>query len=149
MPPKPRILFLCTGNSCRSQMAEGWLRHLHGQRYEACSAGIEVRGLNPKAVRVMAEAGVDISGHSAKLVDGFRGEHFAAVITVCAHAEGNCPFFPGADRMLHAGFTDPPRLAEELAEKGADIEEQLDCYRRVRDAIRAFVADLPQTLQLT
>jgi len=148
MPPKPRILFLCTGNSCRSQMAEGWLRHLHGQHYDACSAGIEMHGLNPKAVQVMAEAGVDISGHSAKLVDGFRGEHFAAVITVCDHAEENCPFFPGADRMLHAGFSDPPRLAEELAEHGADIEEQLDCYRRVRDEIRAFVANLPQTLQL-
>ena len=148
MSSKPRILFLCTGNSCRSQMAEGWLRHLHGQRFEACSAGIEVHGLNPKAVQVMAEAGVDISGHSAKLVDGFRGEHFAAVITVCDHAEENCPFFPGADRVFHAGFSDPPRLAQELAEKGADIEEQLDCYRRVREAIRAFVANLPQTLQL-
>ena len=147
MPPKPRILFLCTGNSCRSQMAEGWLRHLHGHRYEACSAGTEVHGLNRKAVLVMAEAGVDISGHSAKLVDRYRGEQFAAVITVCDNAQENCPFFPGAGRVFHAGFPDPPRLAAELAQQGAGEEEQLDCYRRVRDAIRDFVEILPQTLQ--
>jgi arsenate reductase (thioredoxin) len=130
-----KVLFLCTGNSCRSQMAEGWTRHLKGDRIEAYSAGIETHGLNPDAVRVMAEAGVDISGQRSKHVDEFRGVEFDYVVTVCGHAEEACPVFPGKARILHVGFDDPPRLAA-----GARMEEErLAPYRRVRDEIRAFV----------
>jgi arsenate reductase (thioredoxin) len=130
-----KVLFLCTGNSCRSQMAEGWARQLKGDRVEAYSAGIETHGLNPDAVRVMAEAGVDISGQRSKHVDEFRGVEFDYVVTVCGHAQESCPVFPGKTRILHVGFDDPPRLAA-----GARIEEErLAPYRRVRDEIRAFV----------
>ena len=127
-------------------MAEGWTRHLKGELIEAYSAGIESHGLNPDAVKVMAEAGVDISGHESKLVGKFKNVKFDAVITVCGHARENCPVFPGKCRVVHAGFDDPPKMAEELAANGADKEEQLDCYRRVRDKIRRFVIELPENL---
>ena len=146
MSEKLKILFLCTGNSCRSQMAEGWARHLKGDIIEPCSAGIETHGLNPDAVRVMAEAGVDISGHRSEHVDSFRGVDLDAVVTVCDQARESCPLFPGDCRVVHAGFDDPPRLAEEVAARGGSREEQLDCYRRVRDEIRAFVETLPGSL---
>jgi arsenate reductase len=137
-----KILFLCTGNSCRSQMAEGWARHLRGDRIEAYSAGIEAHGLNPDAVRVMAEAGVDISGQRSKLVGELRGIEFDYVVTVCDNARQACPVVPGKGRMVHVGFGDPPRLAA-----GARTdEERLAVYRRVRDAIRAFVETLPDAL---
>ncbi len=145
-PKKLRILFLCTGNSCRSQMAEGWTRALKGDRIDAYSAGVEVHGLNPVAVEVMAEAGVDISGHIAKHVDTVRHMAFDVVITVCANARETCPLFAGAKKVLHVGFNDPPALAERLAARGADGEQQKDCYRRVRDEIRAFVESLPESL---
>jgi len=140
---KVRVLFLCTGNSCRSQMAEGWARALLSDRVEARSAGTETHGLNPRAVAVMAEVGVDISGHRSKSVDALAGERFDWVVTVCDHARESCPVFPGAIRTAHAGFDDPPSLAE-----GArDEDEALGHYRRVRDEIRAFVERLPGSLE--
>jgi len=137
-----KVLFLCTGNSCRSQMAEGWTRCLHGGRIEAYSAGIEAHGLNPDAVQVMAEAGVDISGQRSKLVGELRGVEFDYVVTVCDNARESCPVFPGKAKVVHVGFDDPPRLAA-----GAKTEEErLTPYRRVRDEIRAFVETLPDAL---
>ena len=142
MPDKLHILFLCTGNSCRSQMAEGFTRALKGNTIEAYSAGVETHGLNPRAVQVMAEAGVDISGHKSKLVDDLPDIEFDYVVTVCDNAREACPFFPGATKLVHVGFEDPPRLA-----KGAQTEEEaLGHYRRVRDEIRAFVEQLPDVL---
>ena len=143
MSRKLKVLFLCTGNSCRSQMAEGWARHLKGEQIEAFSAGIEVHGLNPLAVRVMAEAGVDIAGHRSRNVDDLKGVAFDFVVTVCGHANEHCPRFPGKTRVLHVGFDDPPKLAA-----GAKTEaEKLAHYRRVRDEIRAFVERLPEALE--
>jgi len=137
-----KVLFLCTGNSCRSQMAEGWTRHLKSDRIEAYSAGIETHGLNPDAVRVMAEAGVDISGQRSKHVSELQGVEFDCVVTVCDHASESCPVFPGRTKVVHVGFDDPPRLAE-----GARTEEErLAPYRRVRDEIREFVESLPESL---
>lgn len=135
-----RVLFLCTGNSCRSQMAEGFARARWPQGWEVASAGIETHGLNPSAVRVMAEAGVDISQHRSKRVEDLDGE-FDFVVTVCGHAQETCPVFPGSAQRLHQGFEDPPRLAE-----GLEGEAALDCYRRVRDQIAAWVERLPAAL---
>lgn len=139
---KPTVLFLCTGNSCRSQMAEGWARALWGERIEAHSAGIETHGLNPHAVAVMAEAGVDISGHRSKRVDELLDIPFDLVVTVCGHAHETCPMFPGAVKVIHVGFDDPPKCAQSAPTEDA----KLDCYRRVRDAIEAFVKTLPGLL---
>jgi arsenate reductase len=137
---KTTVLFLCTGNSCRSQMAEGWARHLKGEVIDAYSAGIETHGLNPNAVKVMAEAGVNISGQRSKLVDELKGIAFDYVITVCDHAHEACPLFPGKTKVIHQGFDDPPRLAR----NAKTDEEALGQYRRVRDEIRAFVETLPE-----
>jgi arsenate reductase len=147
MAEKLKVLFLCTGNSCRSQMAEGWTKQLRGDVIEAYSAGVEIHGLNPNAVQVMAEAGVDISGHTSKHVDEFKNVSLDFVVTVCGHARETCPFFPGNCKVVHVGFDDPPENAKKLAEKGASEEEQLDCYRQVRDEIKAFVATLPGSLK--
>ena len=137
-----KILFLCTGNSCRSQMAEGWARHLKAGVIEPYSAGIEKHGLNPLAVKVMAEAGVDISKQASKTVAELPQVNFDCVVTVCGHANEHCPMFPGKARMVHAGFDDPPELA-----RGAKTDaEALLHYRRVRDEIRAFVDTLPERL---
>ena len=137
-----RVLFLCTENSCRSQMAEGWARALHPERIDAFSAGIDPAEIGAQALRVMAEAGVDISGQRSKHVDTLNDMTFDAVITVCDHANERCPVFPGRARRLHAGFDDPPRLA-----LGADSEEEaLEHYRKVRDEIRRFVEALPEVL---
>ena len=144
---KLKILFLCTGNSCRSQMAEGWTKALKGDVIEAYSAGIETHGLNPNAVKVMAEAGVDISGHKSQHIDEFKDVDLDLVITVCAHAHETCPYFPGNAKVVHVGFDDPPKMARELATQGASEEEQIDCYRRVRDDIKAFVQTLPEPIQ--
>lgn len=137
-----KILFLCTGNSCRSQMAEGWARHLKGDQLEAYSAGIETHGLNRRAVKVMAEAGVDISAQRSKHLDALRDIVFDHVITVCDRAHESCPAFPGATKVTHVAFDDPPRLAQEAASE----EEALNHYRRVRDEIRDFVETLPEAL---
>lgn len=144
-PARRKILFLCTGNSCRSQMAEGWARHLLGGRLEPFSAGVAPHGLDPRAVRVMAEAGVDISGHRSKHVDELlaAGHAFDRVVTVCDSARESCSVFPGRARVVHRSFEDPPHLAAGAASE----EEALAQYRRVRDEIRAFVATLPHSLE--
>lgn len=136
-----KVLFLCTGNSCRSQMAEGWARALKGDVIQAASAGVEAQGLNPLAVRVMAEAGVDISRHRSRSLGDLKDSAFDVVVTVCDHARETCPIFPGSVRTLHRSFDDPPFLA-----RGASEAEALAIYRRVRDEIRAFVETFPQSL---
>lgn len=140
---KLKVLFLCTGNSCRSQMAEGWARHLKGNVIEAYSAGIETHGLNPHAIKVMAEAGVDISSHHSKHLDELKDISFDCVVTVCGHAHESCPIFPGTTRVVHVGFDDPPKLAREAPTE----EAALDCYRRVRDEIKSYVQTLPDSLK--
>ena len=142
MKNRLKILFLCTGNSCRSQMAEGWARHLKGNVLEPYSAGIETHGLNPSAVKVMAEVGVDISSHRSKHVSELADIAFDYVVTVCDNARESCPLFPGRAKVVHAGFDDPPRLAKDAKTE----EEALGHYRRVRDEIRAFVETLPDSL---
>jgi arsenate reductase (thioredoxin) len=137
-----KILFLCTGNSCRSQMAEGWARKLKSDSIEPYSAGIEPHGLDPIAVKVMAEAGVDISNNHSKHLDDFKGVNFDFVITVCDHAHEHCPIFPGKTRVLHFGFDDPPRLAKQAGTE----QKALGIYRRVRDEIKVFVEKLPDNL---
>ena len=139
---KPRVLFLCTGNSARSQMAEGFLRHVGGERFDAMSAGIDPTSVNPLAVRAMAEVGIDISRQRSKSAASLLKEplHFAYVITVCDHANERCPIFPGVVKRLHWSLQDP------AAATGTDAE-RLAVFRRVRDAIddhiRAFVAQSP------
>lgn len=142
MNEKLKVLFLCTGNSCRSQMAQGWATHLKPDCIEAYSAGIETHGLNPNAVKVMAEAGVDISGHQSRHLDEFKDVQFDYVVAVCGHANESCPVFPGKTKVVHVGFDDPPKLAADAATE----QEALDCYRRVRDEIKQFVKSLPEAL---
>jgi len=137
---KIKILFLCTGNSCRSQMAEGWAHCLKGDTLEAYSAGIEKHGLNPLAIKVMAEAGADISRQKSKVIDELPVQQFDYVVTLCDNARETCPFFPG--KKIHRGFDDPPKLAA----KAKNEEEALVHYRRVRDEIRGFILTLPQGL---
>lgn len=139
---KLKILFLCTGNSCRSQMAEGWARHLKGDVLAPYSAGIMACGLNPHAVAVMAESGVDITGQESQCIEEFAEEEFDVVVTVCIHAHENCPVFPKGARVVHVGFDDPPSLAHYAKTEA----EAIGHYRRVRDEIRAFVARLPEAL---
>jgi len=139
MQKKISILFLCTGNSCRSQIAEGFANALRGDVIEAYSAGIEPKGLDPRAVIVMKEAGVDISHHTSKHVNELKDKQFDYVITVCGHANENCPLFPGKTKVLHRGFEDPPQLAKEAKTQ----EEALQHYRRVRDQIKEFILELP------
>ena len=146
MTRKLKVLFLCTGNSCRSQMAEGWARHLKGESIEPFSAGIETHGLNPHAVEVMAEAGVDISTQRSQHLDEFQMSEIDVVVTVCGHAHESCPYFPGSCKVVHVGFDDPPKMAREIERQNGSEQEQLDCYRRVRDQIRAFVETLPEAL---
>ncbi len=134
-----KILFLCTGNSCRSQMAEGWAGELAKGRYQAYSAGVEKHGLNPNAVQVMAEAGVDISGQVSKLVEDLPEKEFDYVITLCGHAAENCPMFMGPAKRIHVGFDDPARA-------GGDEESVLEAFRKVRDEIRDYVSGLPRAL---
>ncbi len=143
MSGKSKILFLCTGNSCRSQMAEGWARTLKDDTIEPYSAGLEAHGLNPRAVQVMAEAGVDISQQASKRLDEVMQIPFDVVITVCGHADENCPVFPGKTRVIHVGFDDPPKLAKDSRSE----EEALSHYRRVRDEIRAFMEQLPELIK--
>lgn len=137
------VLFLCTGNSCRSQMAEGFARALKGDTIRAYSAGIKKHGLNRVAVQVMEEVGVDISQHQSKTLDALRAVDFDYVVTVCDAAHEACPVFRGQARVIHRGFDDPPRLAAQAASD----EEALAHYRRIRDEIRAFVDTLPEALE--
>lgn len=137
-----KILFLCTGNSCRSQMAEAWTRCLKGDVIDAYSAGVEKRGLDPYAVKVMAEVGVEISHQKSKLIGELENLEFDYVITVCDHARESCPLFPAHARMVHRAFRDPPALAA----RETTEEAKLDHYRRARDEIKAFVETLPESL---
>lgn len=136
---KFQLLFLCTGNSCRSQMAEGWARHLLGDEFDVYSAGIETHGLNPFAVKVMAEAGVDISKHRSKNFNEFINTPLDFIITVCGHAHETCPIVPPKCKIIHQGFDDPPRLAKEFE----NLEDKLNCYRKVRDQIKEYVTTIP------
>ena len=139
---KQRVLFLCTGNSCRSQMAEGLTNTLLGDRFEAYSAGTEPQGLNSLAVRAMKERGIDISGRDSKHVRDLLHLDLDYVVTVCDHAAETCPVFPGRAVVMHHGFEDPPKLAEDASTE----EEAMAHYRRVRDEIEEFVKTLPETL---
>lgn len=141
MPSKRKILFLCTGNSCRSQMAEGWCRSLKGDLLEPYSAGTSPSLLNPFAVIVMAEAGVDIRTHHSKHLKELQHVPFDWVVTVCDHARETCPVLPGKS-AVHVPFDDPPHLARDAA----DEEQALEHYRRVRDDIKAFIQELPGNL---
>ena len=123
-------------------MAEGWTRELKADVIEPFSAGIETHGLNPHAVRVMAEAGVDITGQQSTSLDEVAGITLDYVVTVCGHAHETCPVLPGTTKVVHVGFDDPPKLAQTASSE----DEALDCYRRVRDEIRAFVGTLPEGL---
>jgi arsenate reductase (thioredoxin) len=140
--PNLKVLFLCTGNSCRSQMAEGWARHLKGEVIGAYSAGTQPKALDPLAVQVMAEVGVDLSTHQAKSLDAVQHLPFDYVVTVCSDAHETCPVFPGRARIVHRGFDDPPRLAAAVKSS----REALSHYRRVRDEIKAFIEQLPDAL---
>ena len=142
MLPKLRILFLCTGNSCRSQMAEGWARNIHGDRLQLYSAGTRPGRVDPLAVRVMREVGVDISAHRSKHLNEVLEVGFDWVVTVCDHANESCPVFPGDVKRLHVGFDDPPRLAADASSE----EEALEHYRRIRDEIHTLIEDLPRRL---
>ena len=139
---KLKVLFLCTGNSCRSQMAEAWARHLQGESIESYSAGVSPQGVNPTAVEVMQEAGVDMGGQQSKHVLDLQNINFDYVVTVCGHAHEMCPAFPGKTNVVHVGFDDPPQLAKGLP----DREAQRDVYRRVRDEIRDYIQKLPEAL---
>jgi arsenate reductase len=136
------ILFVCTGNSCRSQMAEGWTRVLKGNLFEVYSAGVDPHGLNPFTAKVMAEVGVDISGHRSKTVQALQGTTFDWVVTLCDHAYRTRLKIPGARNMVHRRFDDPPAVAKHARTE----REALDHYRRVRDEIKEFVAGLPESL---
>ena len=130
-----RILVLCTGNSCRSQMAEGWLRHFAGDRAEVFSAGVETHGVNPRAIAVMREAGIDISDHTSDHIDAYRGQDFDLVLTVCDSARERCPYFPADAELVHHSFPDP-------AQATGTEDEVLDSFRAVRDTIRDYAEAL-------
>ncbi|RKX40878.1 MAG: arsenate reductase ArsC [Verrucomicrobia bacterium] len=142
MSKKIKLLYLCTGNSCRSQMAEGWTRALKNDQIEVYSAGLETHGLNPNAVKVMAEAEVDISGQKSQHLDEFMDLDLDYVVTVCDHAHETCPLFPGTAQVVHHSFDDPPKLSP----PDAPEEIKLDGFRRVRNEIKAFVETLPEAL---
>jgi arsenate reductase (thioredoxin) len=144
MRPKTRlrVLFLCTGNSCRSQMAEGWARNLKGDLIEPYSAGTVPKGVDPRAVKAMAEAGIDIAGYRSKSVLDLPDLEFDYVITLCDDAQQACPFFPAKTAIIHHGFEDPPTLAQNARNE----EEAMVHYRRVRDEIRAYIETLPESL---
>lgn len=134
---KKNILFLCTGNSCRSQMAEGWGHYLKSDAYQFFSAGTKKHGLNPNAVKVMHEAGIDISGHKSKTTEELSRVKMHVVFTVCSDAHENCPYFAG-EKIIHIGFDDPPRLTKDMTNE----EETLQVYRRVRDEIKNFINNI-------
>jgi arsenate reductase len=137
---KIKVLFVCTGNSCRSQMAEGWARYLKGDIIEAYSAGVWPVGVHPRAIKVMAEAGVDISDQTSKHVDEFLGADFDFVVTLCDNARQQCPVFPGKAKLIHKAFADPVAVA------GSE-EQIMHAFRRTRDDIKGFIETLPESLK--
>jgi arsenate reductase len=147
MKQKAKVLFLCTGNSCRSQMAEGWARFLKATSIEAYSAGTNPQGLNQYAVMVMKEVGVDISNQTSKQIEEVMKIQFDLCVTVCDDVYETCHYLPGNHQTLHVVFEDPPRIAKTIQENGATLEEQLDSYRKVRDEIKAFVESLQIPLE--
>ena len=130
------ILVLCTGNSCRSQIAEGYLRYFHGTVATIYSAGIETHGVNPRAMAIMAEDGIDISSHTSNHVDEYAHIPFDLVLTVCDHASEQCPIFPGAVKRIHHNFPDPAKA------RGTE-EEIMSMFRQVRDEVKDYIKDLP------
>jgi arsenate reductase len=141
---KIRILFLCTGNSCRSQMAEGWVRFLKHDVIDAYSAGIESHGINPYAVKIMAEAGIDISTQRSKNIDEFENVEFDYIITLCDHAKETCPMVPVNTKKIHVSFEDPAIYAYKLTVE----DEILYHFRKVRDEIKTFVEEMPEVLKM-
>ena len=139
---KPTLLFLCTGNACRSQMAEGLCRHFCSEQIDCYSAGIERHGLNLLAVEAMAELGIDISQHCSERLDELSQQSFDIVVTLCGHADEHCPVFIGDTQRIHRGFDDPPKLAVDAA----NHEEAMLHYRRVRDEIKDYIMTLPEGL---
>ena len=137
MSEKQKVLFLCTGNSCRSQMAEGIAKKLYSEKLAIESAGIEKHGMNPYAMKVMDEIGIDISSHSSKTLSE-TGTDFDCVITVCDHARESCPEFNDKTQIIHFPFPDPPKLAL----RKEDEEDKMDCYRRVRDEIYGKMSEV-------
>lgn len=137
-----KILFLCTGNSCRSQMAEGLARHLKSDCLDVYSAGIQPKGIDTLAVQVMQEIGIDISKQYSKHLDKVKHIGFDWIVTVCDHAHETCPILPGA-KIVHVGFEDPPKLAE----SATSPEEKINCYRKIRDQIADFIKTLPESLE--
>jgi len=136
---KIKVLFLCTGNACRSQMAEGWARHLKSDVIEAYSAGVWPAGVSSRAIQVMAEEGVDISSQTSDHVDDFKTIDFDYVITLCDNAREQCPIFSGKTRLIHRAFEDPTFVM-------GSTEAITAAFRRTRDLIRAFVETLPESL---
>ena len=136
-----KILFLCTGNSCRSQMAEAWTRSLKSDVLEPYSAGVNPGTVDMRAIWAMDEAGIDISNSRSKHVDTMKGVEFDYVVTVCDHANETCPFFPGKTRRMHMSFDDPPNLCA-----GMNDDSAMEVYRRVRDEIKRFVEEMPGNL---
>ena len=145
MSSKTQLLFLCTGNSCRSQMAEGLGRHFCGDTIEFSSAGIEKHGLNPFAVKAMQEIGIDITSHSSNTLDKLDADNLDYIVTVCGHADETCPVLATKTQRIHKGFDDPPKLAAQEATE----EEGMVHYRRVRDEIKAYILTLPSTLNVS
>ena len=142
MDQKKELLFLCTGNSCRSQMAEAWTRHLKADEFDAYSAGVQIKAVDPRAIKAMAEVGLDISKHKSKDVDTLGSLEFDYVITLCDNARESCPYFPAKTKLIHKGFDDPPKLAEDAKNE----EEAIAHYCRVRDEIRTLVETLSEQL---
>lgn len=135
MSEKKRVLILCTGNSARSQMAEGLLREIAGEKFEVESAGVEPSIVRPEAIEAMNEIGIDISNHRSKSVDEFVGQKFDYIITVCDNAKESCPVFPGNAERIHQSFEDPPPATV------GDYESRLEIFRRVRDEIRLWLRE--------
>jgi arsenate reductase len=136
---RKKVLFLCTGNSCRSQMAEAWVRILMGDKIDAYSAGTKPQTVNPFAIKVMSEVGVDISKNESKHLDSLKNVVFDLVFAVCDNAASQCPILPEGTRVVHAPFEDPP----ELAKNAETVEEALSHYRKIRDEIKEFILQLP------
>lgn len=144
MGDKIKLLFLCTGSTCRSQMAEGWTRALKSDQIEVYSAGVETYGVNPNAVKVMQEVGIDITNHKPQKVNELLHISFDFVVTVCDNAQETCPVLPANATVIHKKFDDPPQKAALVEGE----QKKLNCYRTVRDQIKEFVETLPESLEI-